>query len=597
MGVEAMAHASVRGPQSGRLLALASGFLAVCGLLAVLDRPSLAREPSKTEPAKTDKTEPAKTEPARVPAGVPAGSDMAEMIQVINEKIEAGWKDNNLTPSVRCTDYDFIRRASLDVIGRIAKPEEIDAYLKQPEATRRSWLIEELLKSEEYPRHWADLWTNWLLTRAGVFAHDDYHEEMHTWLEDQFAQNVPYSKLVTELITAKGKNTDNGAVNFILAHVGEKAPQNAKPSEVGQFEMVPITSRITRLFLGTQTQCTQCHDHPFDARLKQNHFWGINAFMRQVERKGNPPEMRGNRMMKATALELVVNTDFNQNGRVFYEKRNGVVLETKPVFLDGTKVSDVKNDRREELAKLIVDHEMFGKAFVNRMWAHFMGRGFANPIDDFNDQNQPSHPKLLDELGKKFRHYGFDQKKLIRWICNSEPYNLSCVANKTNDKPDAEPFFSRMLMKTMSPEELFESLMVATKAVESTTKEGKKELRASWLDKLIANFGDDEGNEVTYTGTVVQALMMMNSGEINNAISSDKGTVALVVKAKNADPQKVIPELYKAALNRLPSQKEYSKLMAVVNDRKTPVKDKSPNESYCDLFWALLNSNEFILNH
>jgi hypothetical protein len=233
------------------------------------------------------------------------------------------------------------------------------------------------------------------------------------------------------------------------------------------------------------------------------------------------------------------------------------------------------------------------------MWAHFMGRGFVNPIDDFNDQNQPSHPELLEELGKKFRHYGFDQKKLIRWICLSEPYNLSCVANKTNDKPDAEPFFSRMLMKTMSPEELFESLMVATKAAESTTKEGKRDMRASWLDKLIANFGDDEGNEVTYTGTVVQALMMMNSGEINNAISSDKGTVAIVAKAKNGDPDKVITELYKAALNRMPSSRERDKLKAVVNDKKYPVKDKGAHseESYCDLFWALLNSNEFILNH
>src|SRR5262249_51657105 len=132
MGVEAMAHASVRGPQFGRFLALAGGFLAVCGLLAGIDRPSLAREPSKTEPAKSDKTDPAK-----VPAGVPAASDMAEMIQVINEKIVAGWKDNKLTPSDRCSDYDFIRRASLDLIGRIAKPEEIDAYLKQPATSRR----------------------------------------------------------------------------------------------------------------------------------------------------------------------------------------------------------------------------------------------------------------------------------------------------------------------------------------------------------------------------------------------------------------------------------------------------------------------------
>src|SRR5260370_33767763 len=125
-----------------------------------------------------------------------------------------------------------------------------------------------------------------------------------------------------------------------------------------------------------------------------------------------------------------------------------------------------------------------------------MGRvlrpGLVNPIDDFNDQNPPSNPELLNELGVKFKHYGYDLKSLIRWICNSDAYQLSCVANKTNDKAEQEPLFSRMVLKSMSPEQLYESLMVATNKIAVQTKEEKKDGRTAWLDNLITNFGDDE---------------------------------------------------------------------------------------------------------
>src|SRR5262249_53675961 len=132
-----------------------------------------------------------------------------------------------------------------------------------------------------------------------------------------------------KLITAAGKNDENGSVNFILAHLGERTPMPRKGEE-GEFEMVPITSRITRIFLGTQVQCAQCHDHPFQNAIKQNHFWGVNAYLRQVERKGNIPMRRQDGLM---TLELVDNTNVNQVAKVFYEKRNGVILEQKAEFL------------------------------------------------------------------------------------------------------------------------------------------------------------------------------------------------------------------------------------------------------------------------
>src|SRR5262249_10130669 len=133
--------------------------------------------------------------------------------------------------------------------------------------------------------------------------------------------------------------------------------------------------------------------------------------------------------------------------------------------------------RREELARMLIEHDNFSKAIVNRMWGIFFGRGIVNPVDDFNDNNQPSHPELLEELGKRFKHYNYDLKKLIRWIAHSDAYHLSYVANRSNDSVEKETTFSRMMLKSMSPEQLFESLMVATRAEAAENAAGKKRLR------------------------------------------------------------------------------------------------------------------------
>jgi hypothetical protein len=573
-----MAYASAHDVWLKRALALGFGVPLLVGLFAAIDAPSARAVDS---PRTTSKF----------------GPNDAEVVKMIDGKLEAGWKENNLTPSRPADDYEFIRRASLDIIGRVATAGEIEAYLKDPKETRRANLIDHLLKSDEYPNNWANIWSNWLLTRSGAFSRNNYHEAMNGWLKEQFAQNVPYNKMVEALITAKGKNigTDkesNSATNFILAHLGEPVTA-ADVAKEGHFTMIPVTARITRLFLGVQTQCTQCHDHPFDAKLKQKDFWGVNAFLRQVARKGTPPNMR---QMNAPGLtlELLDDTTINPDGLVTYEKRNGVFLVSKPVFLGGTSIDPTKvKNRREELASLLVEHENFPRAIVNRMWAHFFGKGLSNPVDDFTEQSQCAYPDLLDDLGKQFKHYGYDQRMLIRWLCNSKAYQLSCVANKTNDKPDAEPLFSRMLLKAMSPEQLLESLWVATKMGDTAGASGKKDFKEKWQASLVTNFGDDEGNEVSFNGTIVQALMMMNGKDINDAINNaDQGTVALIMKKHKGTAQSVINELYLVSLNRPASAKEIAKIQAAFKGNKDGLAPQCQ-----DLFWALLNSNEFLLNH
>jgi hypothetical protein len=357
--------------------------------------------------------------------------------------------------------------------------------------------------------------------------------------------------------------------------------------------MVPITSRITRIFLGVQVQCAQCHDHPFSNAIKQKHFWGVNAYLRQIERVGVIPQEGQN--MQLGPLELKDNESTNPRGVVFYEKRNGVVLQTRAEFLPagederGTRMNpEAKGvDRRKELANALLEHPNYPKAIVNRMWGQFFGKGIINPIDDFTDNNPPVHPELFAEMSSRFKNYGYDLKKLIRWITHSKAYHLAAIANPTNDTPEKEVLFSRMLLKSMTPEQLYRSLETATNGVGDATR------KTRWLSSLVGNFGDDEGNEVTFNGTVVQALLLMNGTDLHSAVTDPKGTVANVIKSART-PDGAITELYLATLNRRPTPKE---LASIKQKFAMRVPDKVREAPYQDLFWALLNSNEFMLNH
>jgi hypothetical protein len=627
-GESMMLHASLYRPRHPRALILGAGLLILGGFLV---GPFNAHRAAGQ--AKTDKTEPAKTQPdPKVTAGDTVIGGGVEQIAYINQQLDTKWKDNKLKPADRCTDYEFIRRVTLDIIGRIAKPSEIKEYMGWSAELRRSKLVDKLLKSEEYANNFANLWSNLLMTRTGIKKH---HEQMQAWLTEEFMKNdCNWAKIVTSLLSATGKENGDGdepAVNFILAHLGEDVKGSRE--ENGRFEMVPVTSRITRLFLGLRTQCTQCHDHPFNDEWKQENFWGINGYLRQVDApQGRPVAKQNNKMGKPPILTLVDDANFNKSSLVPYERRSGLVEFTKPFFLDGTKMAgDLKGKtRRQELAQKVTTSDYFAKEFVNRMWGHFFGRGFTKDVDDFGDHSPVSHPELLDKLAKdwatKFQH---NPRDIIRWICNSKAYGLSSHSNPTNDKADTDQYFSRMLLKAMTPEQLFDSLMTATEAKEGQNREKKRELRDKWMNKLVVSFGDDEGNEGTFNGTVVQALLMMNGQEINDAIVDDaNGTMATILKHFEAYkktgvvPKKLleaaITDLYLHALNRPPHgamkktgkdgktvtvPPELERLLSPERmglDAPNPprVVDYAFARLYCqDVFWALLNSNEFILNH
>jgi len=544
-----------------------------------------------------------------------SGLNNARIIDLINKEIEKGWKENKIQPSAIAGDAEWIRRAFIDIIGRIpsaiptttAKEDkvlakgELEYFLSLPANGRRAAVMKYLLNHEDYAKHWANVWTIWLITRTTQAGID--RQNLRSWLERQFGENRRYDEIVTDLITATATGEDGcaskteknaGAANFLLSHFGERVAQEHRIRD-GQFEMVPATSRITRVFLGVQTQCTQCHDHPFIDDRKQGQFWGVNAFLRQVMR--DPPViMPQNRNMTLRHYKLRDNLDANAEAGVFYERRNGLIQRTGAVWLDKTRPTlSTSTPRRQELARLVVGDEIFAKAIVNRMWAHFMGRGFTNPVDDFGEHNPVSHPELLDRLAKDFVTSGYDLQRLITWITSSRPYHLSSMANPTNSKQEAEPYFARMQLKSMSPEALVDSVFTATNFVNikyPNNPQARRDTMAQWLRDFTINFGDDEGNEATFNGTVVQALLLMNGQRLNEAVET-----SLPVKVA-MNSTKPLDVLYLTALSRPPTAKERDLFSsAITSSVHGPVYRKDPARLYKDVLWALFNSNEFILNH
>ncbi|MCE9603929.1 MAG: DUF1549 and DUF1553 domain-containing protein [Planctomycetia bacterium] len=554
---------------------------------------------------------PAAASPAAATRVIPrsaAGSSVTEqdIVTFINEQIRAGWKDGGINPSAAATDAEWCRRVYLDIIGRLPTVEETDAFLRSggPEKRLRlvSLLMGETVSSnsnnakdaaaaerylEEYARNWSTIYSILLVGRppAGNNNREMVNRDgMLAYLRGSLLRNKPWDKIVEEIVGAQGTTKPgspnfNGATNFLVNKLQENAAE--------------ATAKTAKYFLGIQVQCTQCHNHPFND-WKQDQFWGLNAFFRQTKAK----TARDGRAIDYVTLE---NEDYAGEGsnpkeaEIYFELRNGELRVAYPTFVDGTKIKNSgyvnEVDRRTELSKLVVKHENFGKAMVNRMWGHFFGYGFTKPVDDMGPHNPVSHPELLDRMGSEFTARGHNIKELIKWITLSEAYGLSSKSTPKNKKDDPslgeKPKFSHFYLRQMQAEELYESLLAATKAASEGSAEEQQAKKDAWLRQFTVTFGNDEGDEATtFNGTIPQVLMMMNGDLTKTALASNFMTQ---LTASNMSLKEKVDFLYMATLSRKPTSQEAAVALSA--------REANAGGVLQDVFWALLNSNEFIFNH
>ena len=382
---------------------------------------------------------------------------LPKQVEKIDLSMSANWSEFGIKPSPVEDDLKWCRRVFLDVIGRIPSFEEFSEFARDKAPDKRFSLVNRLINedryTEEYANNWSTVWTNVLIGRNGGMENRSLtnREGMQKYLRDCFARNKPYNEMVLELVTASGATKPgvegfNGATNFLAMKVNEEDGTQA-------------TAAVSRIFLGLQVQCTQCHNHPFN-QWKQQKFWEFNAFFRQTRalRKFVP----GSVNRDVDHVELV-NEDFSGKGsnaekaEIYYSLRNGLTKVAYPVFLDGTEIGKSgyvsQVNRRDELGKLMMESPFLDKAIVNRMWAHFLGYGFTKPIDDLGPHNPTTQPQLFDELAKDFRNTSYDLKQLIVWITMSQPYQVSSRITKDNssdepslgDPPKFSHFYTRQM--------------------------------------------------------------------------------------------------------------------------------------------------------
>ncbi|MBT4866807.1 MAG: DUF1553 domain-containing protein [Planctomycetaceae bacterium] len=505
------------------------------------------------------------------------------LIGYVNEQIRQGWTDNEIGPSGVATDEEWIRRVYLDVIGHVPPVEVVEKFLADKDPAKRTKLIDQLLDDPAYVRNWTAIWTNLMIGR--ITPRRVSRTGMQKFLRGAFSKNRPWNEVVFDVVSASGHFEKKGEVNYLLAQMTDND------------DAVQATAKTTRLFMGIQVQCTQCHNHPFND-WKQDQFWSFNSFFRQARRQNyRKYDPRSGRMVDDYS-ELRFR-DFS--GPVYYEERSGVMRVAYPKYFTKKVDPGAEVDRRSELAKLMTagDQPWIAKAMVNRMWGHFFGYGFTKPVDDMGPHNPASHPELLDRLAGEFVKSGYDVKQLIRWIANSEAYNLTSRYGKKNeiDNPSAGevPLFSHLYVKQMQAEQLFDSLIVATEAHKSgrLNWDQAEQKRQQWMRQFVVAFNTDENDEsTTFNGTIPQALMMMNGDLIQDAVSIEKGSFLRRVLEENGPDSKKIRRLYFSALSRAPTRKEIGAATKMIRARQA---DKI--EAYQDLYWALLNSNEFIFIH
>jgi hypothetical protein len=524
------------------------------------------------------------TETAAVPAGLVANSGAK-----LDPLIEAMWHEAKVTPAPPADDGAFLRRVSLDLIGRIPTLAETKAFLADTAPERRARLVDTLLGSHAFAEHWGAVYADLLFGRERKAARLEKQYDPESWLVRAFDENRGYDKMARELLTASGDLRENGAVGFVVARArGGGGPE-------------AVTGAAARIFLGLQIQCAQCHDHPYDKRWKQEDFYGLVAYFARTKPKNEKIELSQMSMMaedettapaakkKVKQPKTFVLVDVKRGEAKMRRPHTEEDLLVSPRFLGRDVQPRGDETRRQALARAILGSDLFAKTMVARTWAQLFGTGIVDPWDDLGGEHDQKHPPILVELARDFVASGHDVKHLVRTIV------LSTAYARGGGSEAGVGVFARAGVRPLAPEQLFRSLVVATGADEMGRKKRDPERTERRLENAFKEyqfvFGDDEMAEADrFDGSVPQALLLMNGELTNGGARADQGGVLAQILAASADPEARLDDMFLAAYARRPSAEEKLPLLELLRTHRG-------RAAYEDVYFALLTSTEAITNH
>lgn len=509
-------------------------------------------------------------------AVVPTGKTFEEYPQPLNfidDAVFAQLRKLGIPASETCDDRTFIRRATIDLAGRLPTLEETESFEQDSGSEKHEKLIDRLLDSEEYADYFAGKWAALLRNQRS-----DNKEEVkrtaafHAWIRDGLRKNRPYNEFVRDVLLA----TDNSPAAVWYISAGEPSAQ---------------VEDAAQLFLGQRIQCARCHHHPLE-KWSQHDYYGMTAFFSRVE--VTEPSGKG-KSTKLASLKIA-------SGKAEAEHPDtGEKIPPTPLEGASSKI-DEKQDPRESMAHWMTDpqNRFFARTLVNRYWKHFLGLGLVEPEDDMRATNPAANPELLDALAKHFVESDFDLRALSRAICTSRTYRLSSAANgiNLNDRQN----YSRFLPRRLHAEVLLDAIDTVTSS--ASRLEGGVGRAVLVPDNVSGSyflniFGRPKGQSVcecerSSAATLTQQLHMLNSPEMLEKVSGRRADD--LAKDDDRSAEEKIHELYGLALSRQARSEELKTLAAHLAAGGTHSGEES-RQAWADILWALINTKEFQFNH
>ena len=505
---------------------------------------------------------------ALVPRSEPltAQSDLP-VLNFIDTQIDAKLNKLRIQASPMCSDADYLRRVYLDLIGTLPTPGEAREFLASQDPDRRQKLVAVLLQRPEFADYWALKFSDWLRVDRLALGHDGAYR-YYKWIHDSFARNLPLDQFAQELVAGQGLLTEHPAGHFykVVKDPGE------------------MSSTLTQALLGIRIDCAKCHHHPFD-RWSQDDYYGMQAYFNGVRFKSTP---RGEMLLAST-------------GGVSQNPRSGQKIFAHPL---GTANPEAPppGDPRVAFANWLVaaDNPYFARNIVNRAWAHLLGRGIVEPLDDVRLTNPPSHPELLAALAKDFVDHRFDFRHLLKTIVGSRTYQLSAAVTPSNMADEQN--FSRAVLRRLDAEVLLDAICQTTGIPEKFdgVPAGSRAIQL-WDSQVPHYFLGIFGRPIRSTPceceragapNVSQVLHVLNSPEIQAKLNHDGGVLAKLSQQAGLTSNQLIDELYLTFFSRFPTERERATaeqyLQAQAANRAAAIED---------LAWSMLNSLEFVFNH
>ena len=493
----------------------------------------------------------------------------------VDRHLFAQWRKLGIVPSSPTDDATFLRRASVDICGTLPTRDEVNEYLNDTSPDKRERLIDRLLNRPEYASYFTLKWADILQNRGAGYATSKQRAGttlFASWIRDSVESNKPYDQFVSEILTATGSQNENPPA--IWYRTVRKSPE--------------YVESVAQAFLGVRVQCAQCHHHPTE-RWSQSDYYGLAAVFSRVGRKGGFADA------EVPTDEIIY---LKETGEVVHP-RTGEVLKPQP--LGGTPFAiGLQDDPRESLARWMThaDNPFFARTMVNRLWAHFLGRGIVHPIDDARSTNPPSNPELLDALANDFIASGYDVKHLIRTITNSYAYRLDSAPEPGNagDTQTFARFYARRLPAEVILDGISQVLEVPT--VFPGVPAGTRAIQLP-DENVAAHFLDVFGRPARMSAcecervdapALTQALELVNSTEIQRKLTEASG-YAQQLAGRDLPNDAVAEEIFVRVFSRNPRPDELkaaSEYLAGQSDRA---------EACRSLLWSLLATNEFLFNH